>query len=518
MKFEKIFIISMLVLMICCVTAVSAADIDSTDDIADDITVDEVSEVIEEVDIDDVQEDVVEQDSVDVTTGTVNGNSYTQYFDENGYLNDSNVWELTFNGNFDQVSESFGNFKINRHVALDVSGATFNNIGFDLMAESLNLTGGTFTSDASATNGAVIRALADSVIVNHTTINVNAPANVNYYAIDVENASTVRLLNNVITYTCENLNAASYNYAIKAKNSFNVNIISNNITADIPLKNPNWDYWMSIDSDYVAGVAIESCDSAQFLYNNLTVTANRSTGEYATLDAFIIAQSQWVHVEHNKIVEKDIVTQEGSYSYIYGIDVYSCNGIIINDNTVTMNGDESGGQIVGGNGTGAAYCVQLSGNHSGVVVSNNVLTTTNNGPNLAIYSQNYHAASYLNITGNTIKVTGKAGSDPWSLVSGIEVQDSSATISGNTVTVNNTAGYVQGNCAYGISYSQSTAGSHYYDIQRNTVTVYNGDYAVYLLKNDVNGRVMYNTLSSSNYSANSAVYADLSRVDVRRNY
>ena len=494
---SKILLGFMLVMMICCISAVSATDINGTDDtlITDDVAVDDVSEIVEDVEIDDASDDVVVEQNLRNTTGTINGNSYTNYFDENGNLNDTTEWQLIFNGYFDEVSSDFGNFKINRYVTLDVTNATFHNIGFDLNASALNLNGGTFVSDENATNGATIRALANSVIVNHTTITVNAPENKNYYAIDVEDASAVRLLNNVITYTCEPLNAVNYNYAIKAKNSSSVNIISNNITADVPLKNPNWDYWMSIDSDYVAGVAIENCDNAQFLYNNLTVIGNRSTGEYATLDAFIIAQSQWVHVEHNKIVEKDIVTKTGSYSYIYGIDVYSCNGIIINNNTVTMNGDESGGHIEGGNGTGAAYCVQLSGNHSGVVVSNNILTTQNNGPNLAIYSQNYHAQSFLNITGNTIKVTGKAGSDPWSLVSGIEVQDTRATVSGNTITVNNTANYTYGNYAFGISYAQWTNHTHYYDIELNTVNVINGDYAVYIMDSMTSGAVLFNTLS-----------------------
>lgn len=503
---KKILIISMLVMLVCCVSAVSATDIDSTDDVSDDIVVDEVTDVVEDVEIDDVNDDVVEendmndnyveQENLRTTTGTINGNSYTQYFDENGNLNDTSAYQLIFNGYFDEVDSTFGNFKINQYVTLDISNATFHNIGFDLNATALTLKNGNFTTDASATNGATIRVLAESVVVENNTIDVVVPENAEYYAIDVEDASSVRLLDNIITYNCGYINDGKYNYVIKAKNSGSLNIISNNITATLPLRTPNWSYWMSIDADYVAGIAIEKCNNTQFLNNNLIVTANLTDNGSPTLDALIIADSAWVHVENNIINEKDIVTESGNYSYIYGVDVYSCEGINIKNNEITMNGNKSGGHIEG-NGTGAAYCIQLSGEYDSADICYNNLTTCNEGPNLAIYAQNYaELYSCIFIYNNNISVTGKAGDDPWSLVSGIESQMKYSYIYDNIIHVNNTAGYVQDNYAFGISYAQWLNGTHYFYINNNTVDVINGDYAVYLIDDlqNVTGSITKNHL------------------------
>ena len=488
----------MLVMMICCVSAVSATDINGTDDaiITDEIVIDDVSEIVEDVEIDDASDDVVDGENLRTTTGTINGESVNFYFDEEGTLYDWVSGDLAFNGYFDDEGSTFGNFKITEFVTLNVANATFNNIGFDLLANDVKLNGGTFTSDGTTDDGAVIYVNAANVEVTNNHMTLQAPNATDYIAIDVVNSPSAKILNNTINYTCGYANPTDFNYVIRAKNSENVEINYNTINATLPLKNVNWAISGSIDADYVAGVAVENCTNAKFKNNNLDVIGNIRAGSYPTLDAFIIAKSRNAEVEHNVINENDVVTKENEYSYIYGIDVYSCDNIHINNNTVNMNGNKSGGHIEGGNGTGAAYCIQLSGNHSNVIISNNKLTTKNQGPNLGIYSQNYHAQSYLKIYGNTIDVTGKAGSDPWSLVSGIEVQDTEATIYDNIITVNNTAGYVADNYAFGISYAQYIAGNHAYTIRNNNVTVVNGDYAVYLINdtNAVTGSIKDNAL------------------------
>lgn len=502
---SKILLGFMLVMMICCVSAVSATDINGTDDaiITDDIAIDDVSEIVEEVEIDDTSDDVVEEQNLRYTTGNINGNSYTNYFDNNGYLNDSSVYTLTFNGYFDEVSPAFGNFKINRSIALELSNATFHNIGFDILANNVDVVNTTFTGDASATNNATIGVYAKNVAIANVNIDVAAPEGRDFYAIDIEDTENTHLINNTIIYNCNYTNPTNFNYGIKAKNTPNMIIRNNKINATVPLKTVNWALSGSIDADYVAGVAIENCTNVNFLNNTLNVIGDKRAGSYPTLDALIIANSKDAIIEGNVINENDIVTGENQYSYLYGIDVYSCDNIKINNNTVNMNGNRSGGQV-GGNGTGAAYCIQLTGGHKNVIVSNNKLTTKNNGPNLGIYSQNVNNATYLKIYGNTINVTGKAGSDPWSLVSGIEVQDTNAEIYRNNITVNNTAGYTFNNYAFGISYAQSTPRNHYYNIHNNNVTVINGDYAVSLLKNNsVRGQVVNNVLKAiKNYGNN----------------
>lgn len=513
----------MLVMVVCCVSVVSATDINGTDDVSDVIEVDEVTDVVEEDVIDDVSEDIVEEND-DVSDNIVQENlrnagtvitadTYSQYFDENGYLtDDSSVWKLTFSGNFTKVSDNFGNFKINRFVTLDLTDAVFTNIGFDLMDNSLNVVGTNFYVNEEATNGAAIRVLADSVVVDHVNITVNAPEGKDYYAIDVVNSTSVRLLNNIITYNCSYSNAENYNYAIRVKNSPSINIIGNTIDATLPLKTVNWNLSGSIDADYVAAVAIENSNTTRFINNTLIVVGDCRVGNYPTLDALIITNSSWVHVEDNIIHENDIVTADGSYSYIYGIDIYSCNGIRINNNEIVMNGNESGWSTCG-NGTGAAYGIQLSGRHDNVVISWNNITTANRGSNLGIYSQNYAELNNTNlrIFRNIVNVTGhSAGNQSWNLLSGIEIQDRRAEIYENMVFVSDIGGYTANNRVFGISYSQWINGTHYYNIHNNYVYVPHGDYAVYLLANgNVTGSVIWNSLLAQMFDGDWAVYRGL---------
>ena len=483
----------MFVMLICCVSAASAADADNII-VPDDTDVIEIDEAVGSV------EEVEQTGGVDTCDGTncnceietptlptrsnsitLTPSNYTTKF-TNGEFNDENVDEVIFNGAFSSASYTTLNF--NQAITITATGSTFTNIGFGL-----------------SNNG---------IVLNGATIIMNAPNGADCYAIDIENASNTIVINNKINYTCGHENAANYNYAIKALDSENLTIYGNEINANVPLKQPNWDVYGSIDSDYVAGVAIEACDKLKFDKNNLTVIGNKRVGGFPTLDAFIIADSANAKIRGNIIYETDVKTAENEYSYIYGIDVYFCDNLTICSNTVNMNGNKSGGQLVGGNGTGAAYCIQLTGPHTGIKICNNTLTTRNQGPNLGIYSQNYDGNTSLTICGNHINVTGKAGSDPWSLVSGMELQDTNATVCGNDIVVYNTNAYAQNNYAFGISYCQYTSGNHYYYITNNNVTVHNAYYSIYIMHADegnISGNDLIAYAGSTPRSGNITIHA-----------
>jgi len=484
---KTILLISMLVMLICCVSAVSATDADNIT-VPDDtavIELDDTVDSVEEVEQDrgtgccngincncDVNEPVLPTRS---NTITLTPNNYTTKF-TNGYFNDASVDKVIFTGDFS--SASYTNLFFDYNMTITATGSTFNNIGFGL--------------------------LEPGIVLDGATIIIDAPAYNNCYAIAIEHADNAIVINNKITYTCGYDNAANYNYAIKAINSEDLTIYGNEINATVPLKTVNWASSGSIYADYVAGVAIENCNKMTFARNNLTVIGDRRVGSFPTLDALIIAKSANAKICKNNIYESDIVTATGDYSYIYGIDVYACDNITVCSNTVDMNGNKSGGHV-GGNGTGAAYCIQLTGPHTGVKICNNTLTTKNNGPNLGIYSQNYNVTTNITVCGNHISVTGKAGSDPWSLVSGMELQDTYATVYGNTIDVTNIGGYHYGYYVFGISYCQSTPGTHTYNITNNTVRVPHGDYAVYL-DGVVDSRVYYNHLKAKYDTGNYAIH------------
>ena len=482
----KVLTLVMFVMMICCVSAASAADVDNitVPDDTDVIEIDEAVDSVEEVESEvcDASECVIEEPTLPTGSNsiTLTPTNYTTKFTSENVFDDANVDEVIFVGTFN--STSYKNLKFNQNIIITATGSTFNNIGFGLHS-----------------NG---------IVLNGATIIMNAPEYANCYAIDIQNANNAIVINNKINYTCTADNEANYNFAIKAGNSENVTIYGNEINASVPLKQPNWSIYGSIYSDYVAGVAIEYCNNLKFDKNNLTVIGNKRVGDFPTLDAFIIAKSSDAKIRGNIIRESDIVTTTNQYSYIYGIDVYTCGNLLICSNNVIMNGNISNTDYEG-NGTGAAYCIQLTGPHTGVKICNNNLTTKNQGPNLGIYSQNYNDDTQLTISGNNITVTGKAGSDPWSLVSGMELQDTNATVYGNNIVVNNTNPYASGDYAFGISYCQPTDSNHYYYIYQNNVTVYNGDFAVYI--DGADGDYVKNNgliaVGNTTKTGNSAVYA-----------
>ena len=239
----------MFVMLICCVSAASATDVDNIT-VPDDTDVIEIDDAVDSVDeveiggtVDSVDE--VEQDrgtgSCDcsgcdceivaptIPTGsnkiTLTPGNYTTKF-TNNIFNDASVDEVIFNGYFSSASYKTLNF--NQGIIITATGSTFENIGFGL--------------------------LDDGIVLNGATIIMDAPDDKDCYAIDIEYADNVVVINNKIDYTCDYENEDLYNYAIKAVESENLTIYGNEINASVPLKQPNWAVYCTIYSDYVAGV------------------------------------------------------------------------------------------------------------------------------------------------------------------------------------------------------------------------------------------------------------------------
>ncbi|PWB88000.1 hypothetical protein [Methanobrevibacter thaueri] len=516
-KVNKLLIISMLVMLVCCVSAVSATDIDSVNDVSDDIAIDEVTDVVDDVAIDDTVEEVADEvidDSADnyVDEGNlrqstnsviITDGNYSACFDTStGYMFTNH--DLTFVGNFS--NKTFGNFKINSNIEIDATNAIFNNIGFDFVTSNIVFKGGTFITNPNVTTGSVLTVSSSHINVSDVTINVTAPENKDFYAMALLNANYAEITNNTIYYLDTFANPSNYNYAVKVKGGSKNNMVGNTIIVSVPLKDVNYtDYetkFPTIDFDMVAGVAVESCDSFNFANNNLNATANLRTGDYPTLSALIIVKSDNSNVTGNKIYVRDNVSSVEEANFLYAVDIYRCNNVLIDNNNIDLK-SKSGNLTV--NGTGAAYGIQLTGPHTGVMISNNNITTINNGPNLGIYSQNSQGQTSITVKNNKINVTGRAGFNNWALVSGMELQDSYATVTGNTIDVTNVAGPYNGYYIFGISYCQPTSGDHKFNITNNTVRAPHSPFAVYL-NNVTNSNVSYNVLTAKQSHGNNAVY------------
>lgn len=493
----KIFGLVMFVMLVCCVSAASATDVDNIT-VTDDTPVIEIDDAVDSVE--DVESDEADE-IVSTEPVTVTEENYGNYFDADGYM--TTARDLTFTGNF--TSKSFGNFKINNAVTINAGEATFNNVGFNLLANGINLNGANFVYN---TNDAFIYVDSNNAVVQNLNLNLVAPEDEDFYGIFVEGASNVQILNNVITYTCNHANAANYNYVIRVEGGNNVEVSGNNITAYLPLKDVDFNQpYPSIYTDLVAGVAVQSSSNFVFTNNRLNVTVSRNSTGFPTLDAFIIVDCEDAYIAGNTIIEIDNETRPENNNYLYAIDVYACDGAVIEGNNIMLR--SQGGTIISGtnNGTGAAYGIQLTGEHH-VTIHNNTINTANNGPNCGIYSQNFNGDSYLTITDNIIHVEGNASSDhQWSLVTGMELQDNEDYIAGNIITVYNKETYTDGDNVYGISFSQYGNAVPTFEITNNTVEVIHGKYAVYIQYSQ-GSSVYENCLYTDYYCGDAAVYAN----------
>ena len=521
-KYLSIFLL--MVVMICCVSAASATDVDNitvpddtniiTDDIVESVDDVELSDSVSESD-----DDVSGSDDVEITdqkviekennrnhpvTVQVYNNNYWNYFDwQTGRQLVTGV-DFNFNGNFNAMP--FDMFSINDdNTDIIATGATFQDVGFNFNASNAILTGGTFSTTTSTNVKHVIDISVGYAEVNGVTMELNAPNNKEFVAINVMDGTNTKILNNVITYTCTYTNAGYINYVIRVKNSPNTVISGNNITAYLPLKDVAY-YTTNdqMDWDQVAAVGIENSNGFNLSYNNIKVNVSCVSGGYPTLDSVIVLDSEDAYIGHNNITEIDNVTQVGDADYLYAIDVYRCNHLNIDANNIKL--WSMGGSFINDTlGTSTAYGIQLTGGHN-VTIANNDIDTRNNGPNAGIYSQNYGGPTNLTIVNNTIYAEGNAGSSSWSLVTGMELQDNFGYIAGNKIKVYNKQGYVAGSNAYGISFSQWGMANPVFNITNNCVNLINGDYAVYIQSSNPTTYVTDNCLTSTNYVGDNAVY------------
>lgn len=531
-KYLSIFLL--MVVMICCVSAASATDVDNitvpddtniiADDIVesvDDVEIDDVSES-DDVEADDVVDDTqitndskIVKDDVGPTRGQVTNSNYNTYFNTiSGLLTDTSGDPLEFTGSFTQ--KTFTNFRINNNIVINATGATFTNVGFSLEASNITFIGGTFITTNNKVSH-VIDVSARGVEVKGVTMDLIAPNNKEFVAINVASGTNAKILNNIITYNCNYLNEGYINYVIRVKNSPNALIYNNTITAYLPLKQVA--YYTTedpMDWDQVAAVGIENSNAFNLSYNNININVSCVGDSYPTLDSVIVLDSEDAYIGHNNVTEIDNKTQIGSANYLYAIDVYRCNNLNIDNNTIKLR--SMGGTIIAGtnNGTSTAYGIQLTGGHT-VTIKNNNIDTKNNGPNAGIYSQNYGGDTNLTIVNNTIYAEGNAGLHDWSLVTGMELQDNYAYVAGNKITVYNKQVDYVGYNAYGISFSQYGNGAPVFNITNNCVKVINGEYAVYVQYSNPTTYVTNNCLNTTSYSGNAAVYP-VTNVQISGNY
>ena len=432
-------------------------------------------------------------------TNIVTNETFFDYFGDDGMLlGDITFDTLIFKGEFSNLGVNV--VYVPRAIVINGDNAVLRNIA--IMCEqgtTLNNLTLNATNYVADTDGALIYAIGSDVTVNNITIDYNATdGSNNAIAVYASGADNFKLVNSTITFTGNNVDGKVFAQGIKIAKSNNAVVDSNIITTSCPLVDVEYSHWGSIDTDLVFAIGVEKSENVKIINNIVDNSAwtKGNNANFPTFDAFIAHTANNLLIKNNTISHTDLITLKGNSSYIYALDFYESNSVIVEDNRVLLN--TTGGK----EGAGAAYAVQVTGPYNNFVVRGNNLTTVSNGPNLGVYSQNYYGTTEITVENNWINVTGFAGPADFALVSGMEFQDTVAKAYNNTIYVQNVNEYNDNNNIAGITYVQSTSGSHKFDIQNNTIYS-EGKYAV-LIKSAKDSQIIGNTLYAHELSGDDA--------------
>ena len=438
----------------------------------------------------------------------INQRNYKMFFDDNNVLKHEYGGQiLTFNGEFTDK----GTITINSpDTKITGRNTLFKDTAFNLKADGIMLTNLNFVcnKDFSDNEGACVLVNANNVTVYNVNIDYTVPKNVTGFGIYSngldEGLSNVKLVNNTVKMHGNAINSG-YNYGVVLTNTRDALVSGNTIDCSLPLRAVDWmaEIYGGISMDSVAAFAADTCYNLRLSDNNIKCVVNGVAQGEPTLDTVLIYACHNSIIERNTIIENDYITKRGDVNYLYGLDLYLSNDVVIYGNDIHIR--TTGGKEA----HGTAYPIQVTGQAENIQIAFNNISSYSNGPNIGIYSQNYYGITHLDIFSNFINVTGYASKHSWALVAGIEVQDSDDRIMNNTIIVDTVNAFEKGFNVYGISYSQTTKGDHNYNIQYNNVST-NSDYAVALKgggKSTVSDSIVANNiLNGRKYGGNRAVY------------
>lgn len=418
-------------------------------------------------------------------------NNFQDYFDDKNSLNSSfENKTVVLEGEFDDLGVV--NIDAKNVTITGTEETIITNTVFSINKDYVTLTNITMNlSYAFEENDySAIYIFADDVSITNINMYYVVPRDMSACGICAEYRKNVKLNNNTIYFEAHNDYDGS-DYAIKLERCNNAIIDNNTLVSSFPLRLINFE---TGGVNHVAGICMEYCDNFQLTHNNLTIDVNkRPLSAYPTLVGVRIVGSNNGIVKNNNLSMEDFVTSIGLANYLYGIDVHTLRNLSIDSNNISIK--TQGGILA----AGTAYGIQLNGPLDEISITRNDIYSISNGPNLGIYSQNYFGDTALDISYNTINITGLAGKHEWALVAGIEVQDSNDNIKNNRIEVHSVGAVDEEDNLYGISYRQNTDGDHTFKIEDNLVFS-EGYYAVYLLSS-VDSTIKNNMLVTSREDA-----------------
>ena len=474
MKFKKLIILTIVLIAILSIGVVCAANqtddsILSNNDDIDEISIDYGSILESEENMAEDNSDILSfENQSSISQSTVTPDNFFDYFNSDGSSKTED--DLTFEGEFNHPVNAI------RVSSQNINGqnAIFKNMGVHA-SDDVTINGLTLISDNYVSNeeGSLIYATGSDVVLQNIVLNYNSDDGESFYAIFFSDCHNFKLLNSKIKFEGNNLGEV-YQYGLKIVDSSQGLIDGNSINVSVPIQKIDFNK-EGLNKDLSLGMGIQHSEDIKIQNNDIHTIVNGYYNEYPTLDTIMVIDSSHIVFSSNNISETDFITSDGVSNYLYAMDFYNSNNVLIEKNNLSV-------KTKGGSkNAGTSYPIQLSGPYSNVTVDNNRISANCGGPVLGIFSHSTYGETELLVKNNFINVTGLPTSNKWGLVSGIEVQDYYAYIYNNTIHVQSVGDFQEDMCLYGISYAQDLPeAENHYDIKDNTIYT-QGKYGIYLL-------------------------------------
>ncbi|MBR6024822.1 MAG: hypothetical protein IK044_07730, partial [Methanobrevibacter sp.] len=272
------------------------------------------------------------------STHVVTNETFTDYFTEDGALNDnvSAGSTLDFQGTF--TGEAY---KMNITKPVNIISSTgdglFNEIGKNGSAGGIFLISsggsGTNVSDIQFINSTIYVDCASGITISNIVSEYVMNESGDAYAIYAESANGLTIKDSEIKFDAKT-NGSFINNAVYVFGSSYVKFQNNIICAEIPSFYVNWKQdakgkW--VKAPISEGLVFDECEELLISGNQIQVAYNDVVGAYDTLYAVDITNSIGVIVTENDI-------EAAGRSYIYGLYV-EANGLSIDNNNFTVSSD-----------------------------------------------------------------------------------------------------------------------------------------------------------------------------------
>ena len=344
------------------------------------------------------------------------------FFDGNGTLLNVSTDELTFEGEFSNITSSI---TINKAITFIGNNATFKGVSFIVRSDYVGIVNFTIISE-NATGCAINASSHSNILLSNNTIIYKAMFDSDAYVLYANNTEYLVFNNNRVTYT-GNTNGTGKNFAIYLTNAtnaimtgniFNISLVSTDINwVEVPPGSLNW-----VRSPISGTIVVKDSNGPVLDSNDINTTYSSVVTTYGYDTIYVVDFSG---TSGSVIVNNNIISI--GKDYIYGIFISD------NDFTIRANNIKSTGE----------YCadgIDIEGPAAGVVEYNVIEVKSIIGA-YGIYSNRLNGNASATYTGN--EIVGNAYN-----VFGFELDNVESNVTGNLIDL-------RGNYTTGIAYRGS---------------------------------------------------------------